>query len=193
VLAGRSCMGSRHFALIQNVPMLALAFDLHGLANQSEGHPVAVGIDTHQIAAGDDAGDGALQPEARLASTGDELRALTLEAVDGPLVGSAVVPSYIRHRGRPFGQLRVEIALIVELAPRQEIALHVFQPPTPPGTRPIRLTQPWLEAPVLGKGQKGHIPGGPSTLAWPTHRARPVVQALAGVATKMLEGPFVGL
>ena len=86
MLAGKPCMRSYHFALIQNVQMLALAFDLHGLADQSEGDRVAVGIDTRQIVAGDDAGDGALQAEARLAATGDELRALTLEAVDGPLV-----------------------------------------------------------------------------------------------------------
>ena len=87
MLAGKSCMGSHHFAMIQNVPMLALAFDLHGLANQSEGHPVAIGIDTHQIVAGGDAGDGGCSRKPGWPA--QALRALTLEAVDGPLV---VVP-----------------------------------------------------------------------------------------------------
>ena len=109
--------------------------DLDGLADQRERHRVAVGLEAHEIVAGDDAALAALQAEARLAGGGRCSCALLRgEAVDRPLVGGAVDP-HIGDRGHPLRRAaRRKSTLSTNSRPGRKLRLTYF---TPDSTLPL--------------------------------------------------------
>ena len=84
----------------------------------------------------------------------DEMRALPFEAVDGPLVGGAVL-AHVGDGGVPLDELLVEVELVDERAPWEEVPFDVLHPALnltlgPSPVRPAQA-QPRLEAPILGE------------------------------------------
>src|SRR5207247_109954 len=117
---------------------------------------------------------------------------LLREAFDGALVGRAMDP-HVGDGDAPLGQLLVQIDVVHEGAAGQEIALEVLHPRLDLafGLGAVRRADARLEAPVLGEGLEGGVPDDAVARGAETHRARPVVEMLAGVAPEILEGPLV--
>jgi hypothetical protein len=149
-----------HHALAMEDQELA-ALPLHGdrLANEREGHRVAIALEADEVVLGDQARLPSLQGKAAVTAGGDEARRLALEAVAGALVGSAV-DADIGDLGLPLRQLLGQIALVDEGAAGQEIAFEVpdarLHLPLRPG--PVRSAEPGLEAPIVGEGLERHVP-----------------------------------
>ena len=167
---------------------------LHGLPDQGEGHGVAIGVDVDQPVAGDDTCQRGLEPETRLAVGRHQGRLFLGEAVDRPLVGRAMDP-HIRDRVHPLGQLLVQVDVVDELAPGQEVALEVLHPglDLALGLGAVGEAEPGLETPVLGESTESRIPDDAPLLGALAHRPGPIVEMLAGVTAEMLEGPLVGV
>jgi hypothetical protein len=102
----------------QDPPLAAL--DLHRSADESEGDRVPVGVQADEEVVGDDARVGRLQSEGRVVGDRDEVHALDGKPVDRALVGRPMEP-LIRNRCHPYEELFPEMAVIDELATREEV------------------------------------------------------------------------
>src|SRR3954454_7381785 len=180
-------------AAMKGEQAIALALQLDTLPDQPEGHRIAVSGKAHQPVACDDATHARSQPKAGLTGARNQRNALALEASDRGLVGGAVYPA-IGYRGVPFVELLLHVDDVDELTPGQEIALDVLHPRfnLALGLGTVSPAHVRIEAPVLGKGMERRIPNALARLVGIAHRARPIVQVLAGVAAEVLEGALMG-
>src|SRR5262249_12059619 len=157
-------------------------------------HRIPIGVDADQIVAGDGARQARLQSKARMTGGGQQVQTLLSKAIDRSLMRGAMDP-LIRDGAAPLGELLGEIDVIHEAPTGQEVALEILDPrlnlPFGPGA--VGLAEPWLEAPVLGKGLEGGIPDDAALGRAVTDRARAIVQMLPGVTAEVLERLLVGI
>src|SRR2546428_1519566 len=181
-------------AAVEDHELAGTAQHLDRLADEGERDRIAIGVDIDQVVLGHDAGQARLEPEARLAGRRDQVRLLLREALARPLMGRAMDP-HVGDGDAPLGQLLVQIDVVHEGAAGQEIALEVLHPRLDLafGLGAVRLADARLEAPVLGEGLEGGVPDNAAFRGAETHRARPVVEMLAGVAAEILECPLVSI
>src|SRR5512144_144470 len=186
-------MGGGQLTAVVEAKRVTAPLDLYDLADEGEGNRITVGLEAHQVVLGNDAGGAGLEPEAWLTGSGQEVLALAHEALDRSLV-SGPMEAGVSNAGHPLSQLRIEVGLVDETAPGQEIALDIFYPAFHLalclGT--VGTAQPRLEAPVLGKGLERRVPLCLTALARLTDCARPIIEVLAGVPAEVLERPLVG-
>ena len=108
--------------------------DLDRLADEREGHRVAIGLEADQVVVGDAPRLAGLQAEAGLAGGGDEVAPLAGEAVGRALVGGAVDP-HVGDLGLPLAELLAEVLLVDEASgPGRKLRLKYF---TPDSTLPL--------------------------------------------------------
>src|SRR5438270_295169 len=99
---------------------LALALDIHRLPNQAKRHRVAVRLKAHEPILGNDAGHAASERKAGLPANNEEVLALALEALDGPLMRGAV-HALIGDVEVPLIELLLEIHHVHEAAAGREV------------------------------------------------------------------------
>ena len=96
--------------------------DLDRLADEREGHRVAIGLEADEVVLGDDAAAGcASRRKPGWPPVAISVAALPREAVDRALVGRAVDP-HVGDLGLPLAELLAQILLVDEGAAGQEIA-----------------------------------------------------------------------
>ena len=194
VLARELVVLGDEVAAMGQVQPAAPAGDLDRLADQREGHGVAIGLEADEVVLGDPPRLARLEAEPRLAGGGNQVGALPGKPVRGPLVGRAVHP-HVGDLGLPLAELLAQILFVDEGPPRQEVALEVLHPRFhfAFGLRPIGPTEVRLEAPVVGELLEGGVPDDPPLAGRVADGPRPIVEMLAGVAPEVLEGPLVGV
>jgi len=118
----------------------------------------------------------------------DQVALLLDEAINRPLVRGPVDP-LIGDLGHPLPKLLVEVDVVDEPPPRQEVAAEVFHPGLDFALRlgAIGLTQPRLEAPIVGEASKGRVPQDPPLRRALADGARSVIEMLVRVAAEILE------
>src|SRR5207302_3838017 len=129
-----------------------------------------------------------------LPANNEEVLALALEALDGPLMRGAV-HALIGDVEVPLIELLLEIHHVHEAAAGREVPLDVLHARFDLALRlrAIRPAELRLKAPVLGEGLEGRVPDPAALIVGIAHRARPVVQVLPSETPEMLEGPLVRL
>src|SRR2546425_5864742 len=193
VLARQLVVLGHEVAATGDLQPAATARDLDRLADEREGHGVAIGLEAHEVILGDAPGLAGLEAEAGLAGGGNQVAALPGKPVRGALVGGAVHPQ-VGGLGLPLAELLTQILLVHERVPRQEVPLEVLDPRFhfPLGLRPVGPTEVRLEAPVVGELLEGRVPDDPPLAGGLADGPRPVVEMLTGLPAEILEGPLVG-
>src|SRR5512134_3426738 len=115
-------MGGNQLTAVVEAKRVTAPLDLYNLADEGEGNRITVGLEAHQVVLGNDAGGAGLEPEAWLTGSGQEV--LAHAAVDRSLV-SGPMEAGVSNAGHPLSQLRIEVGLVDETAPGQEIALDI--------------------------------------------------------------------
>src|SRR3989442_893323 len=139
------------------------AQDLDRLADERERHRIAIGLEADEIILGHDTRLPGLQAEAGVPGGVDQMALLLDEAINRALVRGAM-DALIGDLGHPLPKLLVEVDVVDEPPPRQEVAAEVFHPGLDFALRlgAIGLTQPRLEAPIDSEASKGRVPTDPS-------------------------------
>src|SRR5213076_795625 len=122
----------------------------------------------------------------------DQVSLLLGEAINRPLMRRAM-DALIRDLGHPLPELFVEVDVVDECPPRQEVAAEVLHPGLDFALRlgAIGLTQPRFEAPVVSEAPKRGVPQDSPLRRALTDGARPIVEMLPRVAAEILERALV--
>ncbi len=192
VLAGQFRMLGDDGPPVRDRDAAGAAQDLDRLADEREWHRIAIGLEAHEIIVGHDARLPGLQAEAGVPGGADQVSLLLGEAINRALVRGPVDP-LIGDLGHPLPELLVEVDVVDECPPRQEVPAEVLHPGLDFALRlgAIGLTQPRLEAPVVGEAPKRGVPQDPPLRRALADGARPVVEMLARVAAEILERALV--
>ena len=125
ILAGEFLVLRDQVPAVGDVQPAAAPGDLDRLADEREGHRVAIGLEADEVILRHEPRLAGLEAKARLAAGGNQVEALLREAIDRALVGRAVDPD-IGNLGLPLAELLAQILFVDEGAAGQEIALEVL-------------------------------------------------------------------
>src|SRR5215468_10364970 len=125
MLAGQFGMLRHERAAVKDRETAGATQDLDGLADERERHRIAVGLEADEIVVGHDAELPGLEPEARMAGGADQVALLVAEAINRALVGGPMDPA-VGDLGHPLPELLVEVDVVDEGPPGQEVATEVL-------------------------------------------------------------------